>query len=270
MQKMRIGSRAYLLFSRCRRLLPQRLLVFFQAIWLGLLDASALDEITNSYYSGLSGGFGSEQHNLQGLWPWEANAVEASFANGKTLLVAGAGGGREAVALARLGFDVTAIDRSGDLVADCLRNADKAGVSLRALEAESGRVPAQLGAYDGIFAGRAFYHHIPGREQRVVFLKDCRVHLLAGAPLFLSDFQTRPSQLIDHRKTYSVANWIRKFRPRSRPVEVGDWLDYCLQHAFIQSEIESELNAGGFELESYAQSPLGEDARMAHVLARAC
>src|SRR5690242_7785349 len=87
----------------------------WRAIWLGLLEADALNEITWAYYMGGSG-FEDEEFNTgQGLWPWEASAIQNYFHGHQRVLVAGAGGGREVIALIRLGHEVTAFDFSSFL-----------------------------------------------------------------------------------------------------------------------------------------------------------
>lgn len=268
MRNRSIQSRAFVFCRRGLRLAPESLRVFFKAVWLGLLDAPALEEIALFHYSGVRSGFETERQNLGGHCAWEATATEMFFSNCRTILVAGAGGGREAIALAKLGFQVTAFDFSEDLVSACRRNMQAAGVTARVLEAPPGRVPDTLGIYDGIVAGRGFYHHIPGRSQRIDFLKDCRAHVQSNAPLFLSDFHTRSSDSRLHRRTHSIASFVRRFRRNPRPVELGDWLDVCMQHAFVKEEIESELKAAGFDLEFYAVSPYSQDSRMAHAVAR--
>ena len=268
MNDISIRSRAFVFCRRGLRWVPESLRVFVKAIWLGLLDAPALDEIARFHFSGVRSGFESEQHNLCGLYAWEASTARMFFSNCQTILVAGTGGGREAIALAKLGFQVTAFDFSADLVSACRRNVHKAGVSASVLEAPPGRLPNTLEIYDGIVAGRGFYHHIPGRKQRIDFLKDCRAHVQSNAPLFLSDFHTRPADSTLHRRTYSIASFVRRFRRNARAVELGDWLDVCMQHAFVKEEIESELQAAGFELEFYAASAYSEDCRMAYAVAR--
>jgi 2-polyprenyl-3-methyl-5-hydroxy-6-metoxy-1,4-benzoquinol methylase len=239
---------------------------FWQAVWLGLLDPDALNEITWSYYIGKSG-FESEDFNIhQGLWPWEADVIREHFKDKKHILVAGAGGGREVIALARLGYDVTAFDFSSYLTSACRRNIQKAGCHAQVFDTLPDKLPDGLGAYNALLIGRGFYHHIPSRTRRVAFLGACRAHLDLGAPIILSDFFTRSVDSKFYLQTRTVANILRWLRNHKEQVELGDWLTNCMQHAFTREEIEKEFLDAGIELEDYATSPFSEDSHLAHAV----
>ena len=125
-----------------------------------------------------------------------------------------------------------------------------------------------MGLLDAILVGRSFYHHIPSLNRRVAFLEQCRAHIKAEAPLLLSDFFTRPEPSSGHQKTRSIANAVRRLRRCRERVALGDWLSESMQHAFVQTEIESELHEAGFRPESYAASPLSDDSHLAHAMGR--
>ena len=245
-----------------------RLQSLWQAVWLGLLDAKGLNEITWVYYMGKSG-FEAEEFNIhQGLWPWEANAIHSHFKENKRVLVAGAGGGREVIALVRFGYEVTAFDFSTYLTAACRRNLEKAGCLAQVLDAPPNGFPEGLDVHDALLIGRGFYHHIPGRIRRIGFLKACRAGLKFGAPIILSDFFTRSVSSRFHLRIRTIANFLRQLRSRSERVELGDWLTNCMQHAFTREEIEQEFLDAGLTLEIFAVSPFSEDSHLAHVLGR--
>lgn len=258
--------RLYIASTRMLGWLPVKLSVLHRALWLGLFDADGLTEVTRLDYMGRSG-FDDEAWNLNtGLWPWEAAAVSDSFPAGARLLVAGAGGGREVIALARQGFDVTGCDFSNDLTQACRRNVASAGLDAEVLDMRPNALPANLGSYDGVIVGRGFYHHIPTTQRRVAFLKACRAVLHDGAPLLLSDFHTRseaPSRVA------RVANVVRRLCGPPGEVEAGDWLSGSFQHAFTEIEVREELASAGFETVDYRQSPFDDTSRLAHAIARA-
>lgn len=261
--------RLYRQFIASSGWLPQKPLALLQAVWLGLLDAETLNEVTRSGYADQdAAGFGSEEGNLQGFWPWELDAVQTHFGGCRHVLVAGAGGGREAIALARLGFEVTAFDFCEGLNVACRRNLDKAQLTARVLDAPADRLPDGLGLFDGILVGRGFYHHIPGRNRRVMFLEQCRAHIKADAPLLLSDFFTRTEPSSGLQKIRSIANAVRRLRRCTERVALGDWLSESMQHAFVQAEIESELREARFRPETYSVSPLSDDSHLAHAMGR--
>ena len=275
--KISRGARLYLAGSRSLswfRLskpfagLAWRVQALWGAIWLGLLDAERLNEITRFYYMGMSG-FDEEEFNIrQGLWSWEATAIRNYLRGHRRVLVAGAGGGREVIALARLGHEVTSFDFSTHLTAACRRNLQKAGCTARVLDAPADKFPDGLDVYDALLIGRGFYHHIPRRKRRVEFLKAGRDRLESGAPILLSDFFTRSAESRFYQRTQVIANLLRLLRNQKGNVELGDWLTNCMQHAFTREEIESEFSAAGILLQGFAVSPFSEESRLAHAVGR--
>ena len=77
-----------------------------------------------------------------GLVAWLADHPQA---RGKALVV-GCGPGHDAVAIAKHGFDVTAIDFAPTAVAETLQRAADAGVRLKALEAEAIHIIREVAA----------------------------------------------------------------------------------------------------------------------------
>ena len=233
------------LFERSRsviRALPARAETVHSFLWLHVLNARDVDEITLHSYEGPSG-FESEAHNLQPLWAWEHSAYEQYFAASNSILVAGAGGGREMIALARMGFQVTGFDASSDLVAACKDNLQKANISAEILVASPAGVPAECGVHDALVIGRGVYHHIPGRARRIRFLQECRKHIKPGAPLVMGDFHTRG----DKRPLTAFA--------LSRKIEEGDAIGDSFVHYFTGHEIKTELEDAGFELVQFRPTP---------------
>jgi len=246
-----------------------RLLFIPRALWLGFFNADQLNEITRYGYEYLSG-FEREDFNIQqGLWDWEEKVVQTHLLKCKHILVTGAGGGREVIALARRGISVKGIDFSRNLVNSCIENISKAGVNARVFVCPPEGFPVELAEdfFDGIVIGRGFYHHIPERKRRIAFLTDCWSRMENGSPLFLSDFFTRSENSRAHYWTQRIASIVRRAKRNSRPAELGDWLSYSMQHAFTRDEIESELKAAGFSLKIYAISPFNSDSHLAHAVA---
>jgi SAM-dependent methyltransferase len=144
------------------------------------------------------------------LFFWEADAVERFFpAPPARVLVGGAGGGREAFALARKGYQVVAFDPSTALV-----EAMSAGVTdgmcvqaltggyedmprLFAAELEAARqCPAELRPFDAAIMGWWSFAHVKTEAQRVQALRD--FGQLTNGPIlvsfsYLSEQPSRPS-----------------------------------------------------------------------------
>jgi SAM-dependent methyltransferase len=244
------------------------LVSFWRAIWLGLLEPSLLNEVTWSFYAGQTD-FESENFNVyQGLWRWEADAFAEHFIPGNKILVAGVGGGREAIALARLGYQVTGFDFSPSLIDAGRKNVAKAGFSVQMLLSAPDSVPEELGQYDAMLIGRGFYHHIPSRKRRVRFLDLCHKHIKTDAPVIISDFFTRQESSKYYSRTKAIADCFRKRRSDGGNVEIGDWLTNTFQHAFTREEIEGELIEAGIKLEVYKITPINDDSRLAYILGR--
>lgn len=99
-----------------------------------------------------------------GLVAWLADHPEA---RGKALVV-GCGPGHDAVALAKHGFDVTAIDFAPTARVETQENAAKAGVELRVLDADIFALPADLKGADYVFEHTCFCAIDPDRRPAYV------------------------------------------------------------------------------------------------------
>ena len=241
------------------RQLPSWVNAAHSFLWLHILQTSDLNDITMDSYSGEGRtSFGSEEHNLNGLWDWEKAAFGQCFSGCKSVLVAGAGGGREVIALASMGHNVSGFDASEDLIRDCLNNVRKVGVTATIQFAPPGEVPSGHRVHDALVIGRGVYHHIPGRRNRIRFLTACREQIKDDSPVFLGDFLIRTNAR--HRLT--------AFSP-TNTVERGDSIGFSFFHYFTHDEIRRELDLAGFELVEYRITPFpGGECSMAHVLAR--
>ena len=76
--------------------------------------------------------WGSDDTVNKGLHPLEKEALEKINLTGGKVLVLGLGGGREAIPLARMGFDVTGVDLIPEMADLARENALKHGVRIDA------------------------------------------------------------------------------------------------------------------------------------------
>src|SRR6476620_9831721 len=72
--------------------------------WLGILGRDCLPLLDQLIYDECQV-FDTEEWNRRGFFEWEKAALDRYFAGCKHLLVGGAGGGREVLALLRQGYD---------------------------------------------------------------------------------------------------------------------------------------------------------------------
>lgn len=252
---------------RWRAKAERALAVVPDGVWLGLLDRDALAAVDERFYAQatepVDGGrlsYDAAAWNRQGLWEWEAAAVDAHFPPGGRVVVTGAGGGREVVGLLARGFDAVGYEPNADLVAAgrAVLAEDADGDRLRPMERDVW--PADAGACDAVVVGWGSYTLMPGRASRVAFLRGLRGAVEPGAPVLVSFF-VRGNEGTS-RRIAQVANVVRRLR-RAEPVEVGDGLVPNFVHGFSEAEIAEELAEAGFGVVHYADAPYG------HAVARA-
>jgi cyclopropane fatty-acyl-phospholipid synthase-like methyltransferase len=212
--------------------------------------------------------FESKEHNLSGLWPWEDDAIRSHFQCATHLLIAAAGGGRETLVLARRGFSVTAFDCSKYLTAACREIVASERLHARILDSPPDDIPNALTKYDGLIIGRGAYHHIPGKERRIRFLKLCCAHLKPGSRVLVLDFFVRKKENNYHIMTYKISRSLRWFRRSQEHVDCGDWVGGAFFHAFVRDEIDAEFGAAGLDLEHFIDTPFGPGSSLAHAVGK--
>lgn len=226
----------------------------FDGIWLGLLSADELRAIDEAYYN-QEDMYVGEEYNRRGLWAWERESLEQFFAGRKRLLVAGAGGGREVLALRELGYDAIGFECNARLVDFANNLLSAQGVGGEVLPAARDEVPLGLGRYDGIIVGWGAYMLIMGREARIDFLRSLRQYVSDDGPILMSFF-TRSEDRLFFRVNAAIANLLRAALGRQR-LEVGDALSPNYVHCFTEREVSGELAEAGFELVSYETRDYG-------------
>jgi hypothetical protein len=236
----------------------------FSGIWLGFLRDETLRKINNVYYSKTSR-YKNPSYNKGGLWTWESAIIARYFCNRKRLLLIGAGGGREVIALRRLGYDVDGCECNSDLMRVANAFLEQEGLSPNIQFALPDSCPSTKGAcppYDGLIVGWGAYMLIQGRDNRVDLLRKMRSHVNAGAPLLVSFFFRSP----DARQFFVIkaaGNTLRRLLGRKN-IELGDALEPEYVHYFTQEEITGELRDAGFTLEYYTEVPYGHAVGVAN------
>lgn len=230
---------------------------FHTGLLLGLLRAGALDRMTQLSYRARAL-YLEPGYNGSGLFDWERDAIARHFRPGSRLLLAGCGGGRELLPLARDGFVVDAFDPNAEYVALARRTLEEQGLPGQVLQAEPSVVPAKFaGRYDGFVLGWVVYAHIVGRNQRLAFLRELRRRATAGAPLLLS-FWVRRASSRRERMQHAVARLVARLSFNPRRPEAGDDLNQqAFVHWFDEAGIGSELREAGFEPVGFKATPFG-------------
>jgi hypothetical protein len=236
-------------------------------LWLGVLTEERLYAIVEEYFTrSRKGGFGehnyhSKEWNRRGLFDWEKRAVTNHFGGCRRLLVLGAGGGREVLALQRLGYQVDGFESHPDLIvtANELLRAEGLDSTVRSIAPDE--APDIETTYGGIIVGWGMYTSIQGRKRRIALLRRLRAQIHPGCPILLS-FVYRDGTSRSHKMSVLIANTIRRAL-RREPAEVGDWLAPLYVHFFTQDEITYELAEGRFDVVHYDTTGYGHAVGMA-------
>jgi len=217
-----------------------------QGFWLGCLNADELNAVTAEHFD-QSRYYASTEHNLSGFFGWEKSVLDQFFRPGSRILVAGAGGGREVLALRKAGFDAEGFECSVPLVRASEQIFDRLGESRYVTLCEPDRVPQGPRIYDGLVVGWTVYTHIPTTARRVAFLQALNERALSNSPLLVSYF-ARHGRASDDVLVHRTAKlWRLLLRGRKEPLEMGDRINYArFVHSFTSDEVEAELRAAGF------------------------
>jgi hypothetical protein len=226
----------------------------FDGFWLGVFTRESLHLLDQHCYDRWPE-YHTESYNRRGLTDWEARAIRAHFEGCKRLLVIGAGGGREVLALSRLGLEVDGYECHPALVglANRLLAAEEVAARVELLSRDE--PPPARRTYDGLIVGWGAYMLIQGSEKRIAFLAALRRHVSQKAPILLS-FYTRDPASRRFQLIAAVGSAVRRVLGRS-PVEPGDSLSPNYVHFFTEKEIEHELRRAGFTLVAYRTDEYG-------------
>ncbi len=245
---------------------PAWLKAIFKGFWLGILSRRELQIIDRIYYEQTEN-YCDETYNKSGFLDWERRAFLRFFQSCQTILVTAIGGGREVIALNRLGFDVDGFECNRQLFefAEKLFEQEK-------IEGEFHLAPPDAvwhfgKSYDGAIIGWGAYMHIQGRARRIDFLKKMRAQMSEGVPLLVSFF-ARGSGYVSNsddvyfRRIFLIGNFLRALLFREY-IEFGDGLEDSTAHWFDEREIKTEFAAAGFELIFYSVQEYGHAVGLA-------
>ena len=237
---------------------------FKMGVRLGWLTPDQVQARTDAHYERLdrNGGidYRARDHNTRGWFDWERDLITRYFPATGRVFVHAAGGGREVLALAKAGYEVTADECNRQLVDAANALLADQGVNASVTHVPAGSVRLQHKHYDAAIIGWGAYAHMYRRADRLALLRALAAVLPAGAPLLLS-FHYRDGSAFPFRLTSTIANLLRRTRGLER-VEVGDTLTRFFSHKFTREEATAEIRDGGFEPVGYGTADTN-----AHVLA---
>jgi hypothetical protein len=215
-----------------------------EGTWLGLLGRADLHLVDERYYD-TSAVYHDDAHNARGLFPWETDAL-AFFPGRGRLLVMAAGGGREVLALSRMGYEVEGYECNRALAASADDFLPRQGCPALVRYLPRDEVPAAGEPFDGIILGWSAYTLMAGRAHRIDLLRRLLPLVKPGGPILISFFTRNRAYAPRFRISAAVANGIRTVLRRER-AEVGDALSPNFVHYFVPQEIEAEFREAGWE-----------------------
>lgn len=223
----------------------------FDGLWLGLLSQAQLDVLDGQYYDAKAM-YVDDLYNTSGLHTWERRAIDEHFPSGGRIVVTGAGGGREVLALLDRGFDTVGFECNRRLVSYGDALLRRHGYQGRLLWAPRHEWPVGSGHCDAVIVGWGSYTHMPGRGTRLTFLRGARAALPAGGPILLS-FWAVHSLTTYLRTVEIIGTMLRHLRGRPA-LDPGDALAGTYVHFFTEAQIDAELSAAGFATVTYRDS----------------
>jgi hypothetical protein len=248
--------------ARIKRI--RRLCSFLDAcltgFWLGVLDRGHLHALDQVYYDGEEM-YCNEEYNCRGFWSWEQEVIRRYFGDCKRLLVGGAGGGREVLALCREGYEVEGFECNPRLIQYARTLLEREGLSAAMTFTPRDKCFYSDRPFDGAIVGWGAYMLIQQRRKRVAFLKQLRAQVRAEAPLLLS-FYARQTGERRFVTILAVGNALRWLLRRER-LDLGDDLAPNYVHYFTKEQITSELQEAGFELARYSTRGYGHAVAIA-------
>lgn len=228
-----------------------RLGAFIQSSAVMVMTSEELVEFSRQHYTKLTsiGLWNSDDVVAEGLYPRELQLLERIPSRSGQLLLLGVGGGREAIAFARMGFDITGIDFIPEMVKGTLANAARYNIQVKGLIQDIATLDVPAETYDVVWLSAAMYSCLPSSVRRVQMLR--RLHrALKPKGYFACEFQWDTSRRFSSKSTLLrlIIAWITL---GNRSYEHGDMLLNNVEfiHAFSsENDLRTEFAAGGFDV----------------------
>jgi 2-polyprenyl-3-methyl-5-hydroxy-6-metoxy-1,4-benzoquinol methylase len=237
------------------RIIFGRLLIrlggFIQSLALMVMRPNDLVEFSRQTYAGdkVVEGFGRQDLASHILHLDEQTLLDKLPLKKGRLLLLGVGGGREALPLAKMGFEVTGVDFVPAMVENTKKNAAQHGMRIEGLVQEISKLDVPATSYDVVWLSSAMYSCVPTRSRRVEMLQRINKALKPGGH-FICQFRWATKDGTAH--LWELARKLVGFLTVGNlRYEKGDMLSNNIEfiHAFSQEDkVGSEFAEGGFEM----------------------
>ncbi len=181
------------------------------------------------------------------LESWEEDVLTHHRITSGTILVLGAGVGRESIALTQRGCLVVGLDINRESL--CVASQQTMAKGIRPLFAQADFLAMPIGParVDYIFMSGIMYSSIPGRQARQDWLRSLRILVKDGGLVVLNFLITREKETRMQRLTHALNRWLVTLPGTNASYQRGDT---CAQshflHAFAdEEEIQLELDETG-------------------------
>ena len=222
---------------------------FIQSLAIMSMRPADLVEFSRQQYARheVIEGWASDDVLSRGLNPLEKGLLAKIPLKDGQLLLLGVGGGREAIPLAQLGYEVTGVDFVPGMLQRAQENAAKEGLKIRGLVQEISQLEVPPASFDLIWLSRSMYSTVPTRKLRLEMLQHVRRALRPGGYFicFVHWEKKRVSPKAELlRKIFALLTMGNLW------YEEGDtlWGNVEFVHAFSsEAVLRSEFAEGGFE-----------------------
>jgi len=225
---------------------------FIESLALMVMRPDDLVEFSRQTYDKADNieSWSSDENIESGLDPDETVLLEKIPIKGGKLLLLGAGGGREAIYLAKKGFEVTGVDFSEGMVESALENAQKRGLTISGLVQEISQLDVSDSSYDIVWLSTAMYSSIPTRRRRLMMLRRIS-KALKPRGYFICQFHWDARMNVSLKGEFirGVVSFLTLGNLR---YEKGDMLWHNLEfiHAFSsEKDLRSEFEEAQFKVE---------------------
>lgn len=181
------------------------------------------------------------------LESWEEDVLARHKIQSGTILVLGAGVGRESIALAQRGLTVVGLDINRESLGVASQQATANRPQPLFAQADFLAIPIGIGQVDCVFMSGIMYSSIPGRQRRQTWLRSLRPCMNEDGLLVLNFLIAREMDTLTQRLIHRLNCWLIRLPGANQSYQFGDT---CSQnhflHAFVdEEEIRSELCDAG-------------------------
>lgn len=222
--------------------------MFLYGLFPVLLPPKELTRLMGAYYlrsyEHLGNTFDADLHQWT-LEHWEEGAVSTHMAVPGTVLVLGAGLGRESLILAQRGHRVIGVDTNGTGLQIAARRAVQQQVDVLFVQADFHRLPLLHADY--VFLSGVMYSAIPGRALRQACVRQFREITAHHGTVILNFLRSQELQTGTHRALQRLNRWLVKLPGANLAYQLGDTCSHGhFMHAFLdEAELRSELTESG-------------------------